>query len=274
MERGPGGASFPPMTYATLLTATPAEGVLLVTLNRPDAGNSLSTRMAEELLDLFTSLGADPGPVRAVVLTGAGGKIFCAGADLKERDGMTDAQWVAQHRLFEAMRDALVALPVPVICAVNGAAYGGGAEIALNCDFIYAAEGARLALPEVKLGIMPGLGGAPNLVRAAGERRAREVLLTGDPFTAAEGLAWGVVNRVCAADELVAAAVETARRIAANAPLSVRNIRRVVRDTAVLTGAEAIAVELAAYDELTPTDDRREGVAAWGEKRKAEWKGR
>ena len=260
--------------HQTLLTATPAEGVLLVTLNRPDAGNSLSTQMAEELLALLTDLAADPGAIRAVVLTGAGNKIFCAGADLKERDGMTDAQWVGQHRLFEAMRDALVALPVPVICAVNGAAYGGGAEIALNCDFIYAADGARLALPEVKLGIMPGLGGAPNLVRAAGERRAREVLLTGDPFTAVEGLAWGVVNRVCAADELVAAAVETARRIAANAPLSVRSIRRVVRDTAVLTGADAIAVELAAYDELTPTDDRREGVAAWGEKRKAEWKGR
>jgi enoyl-CoA hydratase/carnithine racemase len=160
--------------HETLLTATPAEGVLLVTLNRPDAGNSLSTQMAEELLALLTDLTADPGAIRALVLTGAGNKIFCAGADLKERDGMTDAQWVAQHRLFEAMRDALVALPVPVICAVNGAAYGGGAEIALNCDFIYAADGARLALPEVKLGIMPGLGGAPNLVRAAGERRARE----------------------------------------------------------------------------------------------------
>ena len=92
MERGPGGASFPPMTYATLLTATPAEGVLLVTLNRPDAGNSLSTRMAEELLALFTGLGADAGAVRAVVLTGAGGKIFCAGADLKERDGMTEEE--------------------------------------------------------------------------------------------------------------------------------------------------------------------------------------
>jgi enoyl-CoA hydratase len=260
------------MIHETLLTEETG-GVLVVTLNRPAAGNSLSTRMAEELLALWQGL-AEPGSVRAVVLTGAGEKIFCAGADLKERDGMTDDQWVAQHRLFEAMRDALVALPVPVICAVNGAAYGGGCEIALNCDFVYAAEGARFALPEVKLGIMPGLGGAPNLARAAGERRAREILLTGDPFTAREGLGYGVINRVCAPEALVAEAVATARKIAANAPLSVRNIRRTLTATATLYGAASIAVELANYDELTPTDDRREGVAAWGEKRAPEWKGR
>jgi enoyl-CoA hydratase len=261
------------MTYQTLLTETAAEGVLVVTLNRPDAGNSLSTLMAQELLALWTTLASDAS-VRVVILTGAGNRIFCAGADLKERDGMTDADWVAQHRLFEAMRDALVAMPIPVIAAVNGAAYGGGFEIALNCDFIYAAESARFALPEVKLGIMPGLGGVPNLVRAAGERRAREILLTGDPFTAAQGLEWGVINAVWNPAGLIPEALDLAGRIAVNAPLSVRNIRRVVRDTAVLTGAESIAVELAAYDELTPTDDRREGVAAWGEKRKAAWKGR
>ena len=260
------------MTHQTLLTEQ-SDGVLVVTLNRPTAGNSLSTQMAEELLSLWQTLAADTA-VRAVVLTAAGDKIFCAGADLKERDGMTDDQWVAQHRLFEAMRDALVALPVPVICAVNGAAYGGGCEIALNCDFIYAAAHARFALPEVKLGIMPGLGGAPNLARAAGERRAREILLTGDPFTAAEGLAWGVVNKVCAPADLIADAVATARKIAANAPLSVRNIRRTLTATANLTGAESIAVELANYDELTPTEDRREGVAAWGQKRAPAWKGR
>ena len=259
--------------YETLLTETPAEGVLLVTLNRPAAGNSLSTQMAEELLALWTGL-ATPGDVRVIVLTGAGTKIFCAGADLKERDGMTDAQWKAQHVLFETMRDALVALPVPVIAAVNGAAYGGGFEIALNCDFIYAADSARFALPEVKLGIMPGLGGVQNLVRAAGERRAREILLTGDPFTAAQGLEWGVINAVYNPAGLIPEAVDLAKRIAANAPLSVRNIRRVARETAVLGGADAIAVELAAYTELTPTEDRREGVAAWGEKRKAAWKGR
>ncbi len=273
MVRPRGYPSFMAQTHETLLTEDLGDGVLVVTLNRPVAGNSLSTKMAEELLALWQSLAADPA-VRAVVLTAAGDRIFCAGADLKERDGMTDDQWVAQHRLFEAMRDALVALPAPVICAVNGAAYGGGCEIALNCDFIYAAAHARFALPEVKLGIMPGLGGAPNLARAAGERRAREILLTGDPFTADEGAAYGVLNRVCAAETLVADAVATARKIAGNAPLSVRNIRRTLAATANLTGEASIAVELAAYDELTPTEDRREGVAAWGEKRRPDWKGR
>ena len=259
--------------FETLLVDTPAEGVLVVTLNRPTVGNSLSSQMAEELLALWTDL-AQPGATRAIVLTAAGDKIFCAGADLKERDGMTDAQWAAQHVLFETMRDALVALPVPVIAAVNGAAYGGGFEIALNCDFILAADSARFALPEVKLGIMPGLGGVQNLVRAAGERRAREILLTGDPFTAAQGLAWAVINAVWNPAGLIPEAIDLAKTIAANAPLSVRNIRRVVRETVALGGAEAVVVELAAYNELTPTDDRREGVAAWGEKRKPDWKGR
>jgi len=259
--------------YETLLTETPAEGVLLVTLNRPDAGNSLSTQMAEELLALWTDL-ATPGATRVIILTGAAPGSSPARADLRGRDGMTDGRWTARLWLFGTMRDALVALPVPVIAAVNGAAYGGGFEIALNCDFIYAADSARFALPEVKLGIMPGLGGVQNLVRAAGERRAREILLTGDPFTAAQGLAWGVINAVWNPAGLIPEAVDLATRIAANAPLSVRNIRRVARETAVLGGTEAVAVELAAYNELTPTEDRREGVAAWGEKRKAEWKGR
>ena len=139
----------------TLLTEPRGDGVMLVTLNRPAAGNSLSSQMARELLDLWRA--GDTRSQRAIVLTGAGDRIFCAGADLKERDGMTDAQWVEQHRLFEAMRDALLDLPCPVIAAVNGAAYGGGAEIALACDFAYASPGARFALTEVKLGIMPGL---------------------------------------------------------------------------------------------------------------------
>ena len=254
----------------TLLVEAKGEGVLLVTLNRPTAGNSLSSQMAEELLALWSA--AETRAQRCIVLTGAGEKIFCAGADLKERDGMTDAAWVAQHRLFEKMRDALLDLPCPVICAVNGAAYGGGAEIALACDFAYASRNARFALPEVRLGIMPGLGGTQNLSRAAGERRAREVLLTGEPFTAEEALAWGVVNRVCA--DVVADALATAATIAANAPLSVRAIRRALKDGAGLPMGAALEAELIAYDTLTPTADRREGIAAFNEKRKARFEGR
>lgn len=254
----------------TLLTEQRGDGVLLVTLNRPAAGNSLSSQMARELLDLWSA--DDTRAQRAVVLTGAGERIFCAGADLKERDGMTDAQWVEQHRLFEAMRDALIDLPCPVIAAVNGAAYGGGAEIALACDFAYASPNARFALTEVRLGIMPGLGGALNLARAAGERRAREVLLTGEPFGVDEALSWGVINRIC--DDVVGEAAATAARIAANAPLSVRAIRRTLSETRGLSTRQAIEVELTHYDSLTPTADRREGIAAFNEKRSPRFEGR
>jgi enoyl-CoA hydratase len=254
----------------TLLVDQRGEGVLLVTLNRPAAGNSLSSGMAQELLDLWRS--EEARSQRAIVLTGSGEKIFCAGADLKERDGMSDEAWVAQHRLFEAMRDALIELPCPVICAINGAAYGGGAEIALACDFAYASSNARFALTEVKLGIMPGLGGALNLAAAAGERRAREVLMTGEPFSADEALAWGVVNRVC--EDVVGEALATAAKIAANAPLSVRAIRRTLSETRGLPLKQAIEVELTHYDSLTPTADRREGIAAFNEKRGPRFEGR
>ncbi|MGE5501539.1 MAG: enoyl-CoA hydratase/isomerase family protein [Ignavibacteriales bacterium] len=256
--------------FETLLIEPKGEGVLLVTLNRPAAGNSLSSQMAQELLTLWSA--DDTRAQRCIVLTGAGEKIFCAGADLKERDGMTDAQWVEQHRLFEAMRDALLDLPCPVICAVNGAAYGGGAEIALASDFAYASPNARFALTEVKLGIMPGLGGALNLAQAAGERRAREVLLTGEPFGAEEALSWGVINRI--SDNVVGEALATAAKIAANAPLSVRAIRRTLSETRGLPLKQAIEVELTHYDTLTPTADRREGIAAFNEKRKPRFEGK
>jgi enoyl-CoA hydratase/carnithine racemase len=254
----------------TLLVEQRGEGVLLVTLNRPTAGNSLSSQMARELLELWRA--DDTRNQRCIVLSGAGEKIFCAGADLKERDGMTDAQWVEQHRLFEAMRDALIELPCPVICAINGAAYGGGAEIALTCDFAYASPNARFALTEVKLGIMPGLGGSMNLAAAAGERRASEILLTGEPFGAEEALTWGVINRISA--DVVADALVTAQKIAANAPLSVRAIRRTLSETRGLPLRTAIEVELTHYDSLTPTADRREGIAAFNEKRAPRFQGK
>ena len=144
--------------------------VLVVTLNRPSALNALSTQMGRELYELWMRITAEPGDTRCVVLTGAGDRAFCAGADLKERDGMSQGDWQAQHELFERGFMALMELPLPVIAALNGHAFGGGLEIALCCDFIYAASAARFALPEVRLGIMPGGGGTQNL--AARARRA------------------------------------------------------------------------------------------------------
>ena len=186
------------MTTTTLQLSTPAPHLLLVTLNRPEVLNAINTRMGEELLALWTRLTAEPGELRCVLLTGAGERAFCAGGDLKERHGMTDATWRAQHEIFERAFFALLDMTVPVIAAVNGHAYGGGLETALACDFIYADANAKFALSETRLGIMPGGGGTQNLARAVGERRAKELILRAQTFSAEQAAAWGLVNHVSA----------------------------------------------------------------------------
>lgn len=260
--------------YETLATALVAPHVLQVTLSRPQAGNALNTRMGRDLLDLWTRLTEDAGDVRCAVLTGSGDRIFCAGGDLKERNGMSREQWRSQHELFERMYWTLIDLPVPVIAAVNGHAYAGGLEMALCCDFIYASSAARFALTEVTLGIMPGAGGTQNLPRALGERRAKEILLTGTPFDATQAADWGLVNAVHPADQVLAEAMRTAERIAGNAPLSVRQIKKSVRYGGQMELRTALRFEVEAYNHLVDTEDRVEGVRAFNEKRKAMFKGR
>jgi len=259
------------MNYPTL--AIQRQGaILVVTLNRPEVLNAINTQMGHDLYGLWTLLAAEPGDTRCVVLTGAGERAFCAGGDLKERDGMAQATWQAQHGLFERGFTALMELPLPVIAAVNGHAYGGGLETALACDFIYAARGARFALSEVRLGIMPGGGGTQNLPRAVGERRAKELILTARPFSAEEGAAWGLVNKVC--DNPLEEALATAKAIAENAPLSVRQAKKSIHyglQTDLLTGYR---FEIEAYNRLVDTEDRHEGVRAFNEKRKPVFKGK
>jgi enoyl-CoA hydratase/carnithine racemase len=245
----------------------------IVRLNRADKHNAISREMAEELVRCLDALDADPD-VRVVVLTGAGDKAFCAGGDLKERRGMTDETWAAQHAIFERKLRALMACPLPVIAAVNGAAYGGGCEIAAAADFVYASENARFALTEVTLGIMPGAGGTQNLPRAVGMRRAKEIILTGLPFTAAEAEKWGLVNKVMPAGELMGAALETARRIADNAPISVRQAKQSVQRGMQMSLWDGLAFEIEAYNRMVPTEDRHEGVNAFNEKRKPVFRGR
>jgi enoyl-CoA hydratase/carnithine racemase len=212
--------------------------------------------------------------VRCVVFTGAGSKIFCGGGDLKERNGMTPQAWQHQHEIFERLYWTLIDLPLPVVGAINGHAYGGGLEMALCCDFLYASEAARFALPEVTLGIMPGMGGTQNLPRALGERRAKELALTGRPFSAGEALEWGLVNQVASPDQVLAMALDTAQRIAANAPLSVRQIKKSIRFGVQMELRTAYRFEVEAYNRLVDTEDRREGVAAFNEKRSPDFKGR
>src|ERR1700712_3302923 len=194
--------------YETVALGWPTGDVLQVTLNRPTVANAMNTRMGLDLLEIFTELFARPDICRAVVVTGAGERAFCAGGDLKERQGMTDDQWQGQHLIFERMIRAILECPMPVVAAVNGAAYAGGCEIALGCDFIYAARTARFALTEVTIGIMPGAGGTQTLPRAVGLQRAMEILLTGRPFTAEDAHQWGMVNRVCEPGSVAGEAIE------------------------------------------------------------------
>ena len=260
--------------YQTLKTELRGEHLLLVTLNRPQAMNALNTQMGHDQVDLWRRLTESPGEVRCVVLTGAGERAFCAGADLKERDGMSVEVWRTQHELFERAFAALVECPVPVIAAVNGHAYGGGLEIALCCDFIFAAQTARLALPEVSRGLMPGGMGTQNLARAIGERRAKELVLSARALTADEALAWGLANRVSAPAKLVEEALAVAEAIAGNGPLGVRQAKKSIhygRGMDLLTGYR---FEIEAYNRLLDTDDRHEGVKAFVEKRKPRFTGK
>src|ERR687895_1841533 len=258
--------------YETLALEPRAEHVLLVTLNRPQVLNALNTQMGKDQLDLWTRLAAEPGALRCAVLTGAGDRAFCAGADLKERDGMTETVWRAQHEIFERAFMALMELPLPVIAAVNGHAFGGGLEIALACDFIYAAKGARMALSETRLGLMPGGAGTQNLGRAAGERRAKELVMTAQPFDAQQGYEWGIVNRVC--ENALEDALATARAISENAPLAVRQAKKSVHYGLQMDLLTGYRFEIEAYNQLVGTEDRKEGVRAFNEKRKPRFQGK
>ncbi len=261
-------------SYATLALEMVEPHVLLIKLNRPEVANAINTQMGHDMLDLWRRLTDDSGDVRCAILTGTGDKIFCAGGDLKERNGMTKQQWVAQHELFERAYWTLVEVPVPIIAAINGHAYAGGLETALACDFLYAANTARFALTEVSIGIMPGGGGTQNLPRAVGERRAKEIILTAKPFSAQQAAEWGLVNRVCEPAELMPAALETARAIAGNAPLSVRQAKKSIHFGLQMELKTAYRFEVEAYNHLVETEDRYEGIRAFNEKRKPVFKGK
>jgi len=260
--------------FETLLLTTPAPGVLVVTLNRPERRNALNTRMGEELREIFVPLRFTPGDLRCIVVTGAGDKAFCAGGDLKERHGMSDEDWRLQHAIFEEAYYAVMDCPVPVIAAVNGAAYAGGCELALACDFIYAVRGARFALTEVSIGIMPGGGGTQNLPRAVGERRAKELIIPAEPWDAEQADECGMVNRGCEPAELMDRVLAAAHRIAGNAPISVRQAKKSVHYGMQSDLATGLVFEVQAYERMITTEDRREGIRAFNEKRRPNFVGR
>lgn len=260
--------------YETITLERPHEHVLLLTLDRPHRANAMNTQMGLDLRAVFQDLYVDQDDIRCVIVTGRGEKVFSAGGDLKDRDGMTDQQWMHQHAIYEQMVRHLRDCPVPVIGAINGAAFGGGCEFALSCDFLYAARHARFALTEITLGIMPGAGGTMNLPHAVGERRAREIIYTGQPFSAEEALTWGLVNRLCDGATLIEETLETAVRIAGNAPISVRQAKKSMAVSTQVDRHVGYMYELEAYNRMVPTEDRLEGVRAFNEKRKPRFQGK
>jgi enoyl-CoA hydratase/carnithine racemase len=243
-----------------VLVVQRGDGVVLATLNRPEALNALDAALLEALGAAFRSLGEG---TRAVVLTGAR-RAFCTGADLKARAGMDVAQWRAHH---ETLRDAFAAVrecPYPTIAAVEGFALAGGLELALACDLVVAGDEAQLGLPEVTRGIMPGAGGTVALPALVGAARAKELIFTGRRLDAATAAEWGLVARVAPAGAAAEAALELAREIAANAPLAVRAAKRAI------DGEN----ELEAYWSCIPSEDQREGIRAFVERREARFEGR
>lgn len=252
--------------FETLLISVDG-GIATLTVNRPEKLNALSAQVLTEIGRAVAHLGGLP-EVSVVVLTGAGGKAFVAGADIASMVDMT----VLEGRAFSALGHrafaALEALPVPVIAAVDGFALGGGLELAMACDFIYATERSRFGQPEVSLGVLPGYGGTQRLPRLVGVAKARELLYTGEMIGAEEALRIGLVAAVYPVEGFMEKVRERAALIASKGPLAVAECKRVVAAGMDLPLERACEVEKQAFGVLFGTEDRREGMAAFLEKRK------
>jgi enoyl-CoA hydratase len=260
------------MTEPLVLTTFPASpGVAVVTLNRPDARNALNVALMTDLVATLERLDADPA-CHAIVLRGAGERAFAAGADIREMAEGTPVS-MAIEDMF-ARWDRIGRLVTPLIAAVRGYALGGGCELALACDMIVAGEDALFGQPEVKLGIIPGAGGTQRLTRAIGKARAMEVILTGRTFTAAEALAWGLVSSVVPPDAVVDTALDLAGRIAALPPLAVRAAKESILRAGELPLTAGLEFERRAFFLLFASEDQKEGMRAFLEKRPASFQGR
>jgi enoyl-CoA hydratase len=256
-----------------LLTRSDDGHVVTVTLNRPEQHNAMNTAMGEDLLACFEALARDP-EARAIVLTGAGERAFCAGGDLKERNGMTDAAWRAQHVIFEQAAMKILRCPAPVIAAVEGFALAGGCELAILSDFIVASETAVFGVPETTLGIFPGIGGTQLLPRIVGAPLARELIFTGRRMKADEAKSAGLVNHLVPAGQARTKATEIATAIGRNGPLAVRQAKKAIAYGSETDLETAMILAIEAYNATVVTEDRLEGVRAFNEKRPPRFTGR
>ncbi|MEW5850821.1 MAG: enoyl-CoA hydratase-related protein [Myxococcota bacterium] len=260
------------MAYETILVEQRGP-VAVLTLNRPKSLNALNRQLITELTRAYDELIA-AGATRAVVLTGSGEKAFAAGADISEMKGMSALDAKAFSTLGHTLGARIETAPFPTIAAVNGFALGGGCELALCCDFIYAAEEAKLGQPEVNLGLIPGFGGCTRLVRRVGPAWARELVLAADPIPASEALRIGLVNKTFPRASLLDEANKTATKIAEKGPVAVTLARQVILNTEDLDLARANALEQQAFGLAASSTDSQEGMTAFLEKRPAKFTGK
>lgn len=260
------------MSSVTINRSDAAPGVTELVLDRPEALNAISTAHALAIVAATAEIAADPS-VRAVVLSSSAERAFCVGADLKERNTIDDDGLRRQRLIFRAAFTGILELPVPTVAAVHGHALGGGLELALSCDLIVADETASLGLPEVSVGLVPGGGGTQLLTRRLGWNRAADLIFTARRVDAADGFRLGLVDRLVPAGQDRAAALDLATAIAANSPVGVRNAKRAMRHGLDAPLRSGLDIEDAAWRATAFSGDRKEGVAAFNEKRRPDWPG-
>ena len=250
-----------------------ADRLAWVTIQRPEKLNALNNDVLKELEQAFADLEQDDR-VGAVILTGAGEKAFVAGADIKEMADMDSFQAHAFGQKGQRVMLSIEKMRKPAIACVNGFALGGGLELALACDFIYASAKAKIGFPEVTLGIMPGFGGTQNLARLIGPNRAKELIFSGRIITADKALAWGIVNEICPPEELATKTMEVAAAIAGTGPLGVGYAKDAISNGLDMAKEDGFRYEASLFGVLFATNDQKEGMGAFVEKRKAAFRGR
>lgn len=260
------------MNYEHIIVAV-SEGVATITFNRPKALNALNADLLDELSQAVDIVENDES-VCVLVLTGSGDKAFVAGADINELAGMSVLQAKVFAKKGQAVIDRIAALPIPVIAAVNGYALGGGTEMALACDFIYAADSASFGLPETNLGLIPGFGGTQRLARLVGPNQAKELIFTGKIVSANVAEKLGIVNRIFDAANLMDEVMTTAQNIVAKGRVSIRAAKQAVNNGLNVDLGTGLKIEQDAFSLCMASQDAEEGTRAFLEKRKPEFKGR
>ena len=261
------------MQYANVLFEADTAGIVLVTVNRPDKLNALSGAVIAELRDAFERIAHDPA-IRAVILTGAGEKAFVAGADIKELAALSPVEMREAARRGQQAFRLLETSSKPSVAAINGFALGGGCETAMACSIRITVDTAKFGQPEVALGLVPGGGGTQRLPRLVGKGRALQLILSGEMISAQEAYRIGLVNEIVPAAELITRAEAILRKIAANAPIAVNFALAAVNSGLETSQSEGVALEAAYFGLCAATEDKKEGTAAFLEKRPAQFRGR